>query len=94
VLFHATTAVSIITGLRNYLGPFQYLLMLRIYRPIRCMTTIVVITLTIDTQNLTLQADWIGILMLGDEQIFYFVSAAKNTVAFFKISFSISSRLT
>jgi len=26
-----------------------------------------------------LQADGIGILMLGDERIFHFVSAAKNT---------------
>jgi hypothetical protein len=52
------------------------------------MTTIVVITLTINTQNLTLQADWIGIPMLGDERIFHFVSAAKYrygapAVAFF-----------
>jgi hypothetical protein len=52
-----------------------------------------IITLTINTQNPTLQADWIGILMFGDERIFYFVSAAKNIGAFFKISFSVPSRL-
>jgi hypothetical protein len=48
----------------------------------------VVITLAIDTQYPTLQADWIDILMLGDERIFHFVSAAKNTVVFFKVAFS------
>ncbi|MCU7880049.1 MAG: hypothetical protein KZQ60_05485, partial [Candidatus Thiodiazotropha sp. (ex Lucinoma aequizonata)] len=36
--------------------------------------------ITLYTQNLTLQADWTGILVLGDERIFHFVSAAKNTV--------------
>jgi hypothetical protein len=53
---------------------------------------VMVIALTTDTQNLTLQADWIGIFVLGDENVFHFVSLAKNTVAFFRISLSISKR--
>ncbi|MFT6691262.1 MAG: hypothetical protein ACJAXH_001787, partial [Colwellia sp.] len=32
--------------------------------------------------------------MLGNERIFYFVSLAKKTVAFFRISRSISKRFT
>ncbi|VAX09328.1 hypothetical protein MNBD_GAMMA26-2557, partial [hydrothermal vent metagenome] len=39
---------------------------------------IFVIAATTHTQNLTLQANWIGILMLGDKRIFHFVSAAKK----------------
>ena len=38
-----------------------------------------VVTTTADTQYLTHQANRVGILMLGDERIFHFVSAAKNT---------------
>ena len=53
---------------------------------------IMVIPIATDTQNPTLQADWIGILMPGDKRIFHVVSAAKNTVSFFKMSFPISKR--
>ena len=47
---------------------------------------VMVIALTTDTQNPTLQVDWIGIFMLGDKRVLHFVSLAKNTVAFFKMS--------
>jgi hypothetical protein len=40
----------------------------------------VVITLPSDTQYSTHQVDWPGLLMLGDKQIFHFVSLAKKTV--------------
>ena len=60
---------------------------------IGCDLVVMVIALTTDTQNLTLQADWIGIFMLGDKRVFHFVSLAKNTVAFFRMSRSISRRL-
>ena len=31
---------------------------------------VMIIALTTDTQNPTLQADWIGIFMLGDKRVF------------------------
>ena len=46
------------------------------------------------SQHLTLQADWIGILMLADERILHFLPAAKNTVAFFNLSCSICKQST
>ena len=52
----------------------------------------VVVPTAAHTNYLTQQIDGISILMLGDERIFDFVSAAKNTVAFYKISFSICRR--
>jgi hypothetical protein len=55
---------------------------------------ILVISVAANTQNLAQQADRMGILVLGDKRIFHFVSAAKNAVAFFNISRSISSLLT
>jgi hypothetical protein len=45
---------------------------------------VLVIAISADTQNLALQADGIGILVLGDKRVLEFVSAAKNVVAFFK----------
>ena len=54
---------------------------------------VVVITRPVHTQHLTHQANRIGILILGDKRVLHFVSAAKNTVAFFKMSFSIFRRL-
>ena len=47
-----------------------------------------IIAITAYTQYLTEQGDRVGILMLGDERIFHFVSAAKNAVAFLRNSLS------
>tara|TARA_B110000211_G_C13920980_1_gene482738 strand:+ start:94 stop:429 length:336 start_codon:yes stop_codon:yes gene_type:complete len=44
----------------------------------------VIVALKSDTQSLTLQANLVRILMLGDERIFHFVSSAKKTVFFLK----------
>jgi len=68
--------------------------MKRINRPSDYMFTVVVIATTTDTQYPALQADWIGILVLGDKRVFHFVSAAKNAVAFFRMSRSICNRFT
>jgi hypothetical protein len=45
-----------------------------------CISPIVVIALPADTQYSTHHVDWPGLLMLGDKQIFHFVSLAKKTV--------------
>ena len=86
---HATTAVGMITRIIYLLNPFKHFFMLGIRRSIIRLTPVVVITRPVHTQHLTHQADRVGILMLGDKRVFHFVSAAKNTVAFFRISFSI-----
>jgi len=66
----------------------------RISRPSGYMFTVVVIATATDTQYLALQANWIGILVLGYKRVFQFVSAAKNAVAFFRMSRSICNRFT
>ena len=91
---HPSAAICMFRAFSNILYPPQHLFMLWVIRPIPQPLHILVIAIAAYTQNPTLQADWIGILMLGDERVFHFVSAAKNAVAFFKMSRSISSRLT
>jgi len=50
--------------------------------------------ITFNTQYVAHDYHRPDLLMLGNERIFYFVSLAKKTVAFFRISRSISKRFT
>ena len=72
---------------QHFFMPLQILRVLSLF-------LIVIIAASQYTQYSTHQVDWPGLLMLGDKQIFHFVSLAKKTVAFFSISLSIFRFLT
>ena len=66
--------------------------MFRIFRSIFLSPLMTVIAIAVNAHESTHHVNWPGLLMLGNERIFHFVSLAKKTAAFFNISFSILRR--
>jgi len=91
-VLHSPGPVAVFTIFGDFLHISNYRLALGIWRPVALTLAIPIVGIATDTQEPTHYADWPGLLVLGDERVFQRVSLAKETVIFFKISFSIFRR--
>ncbi len=79
----SAAAVAMIAAFRHASNRFKYFLVIRVCRTIVSAPDIIIIGATTYTHELAHQTNRVGLLPLGDERIFHFVSFAKKTVSWF-----------
>ena len=86
--YDSAAAVAMIAGVRYASNRFKYFHVTLFFRIIVSAPDIIIVGATTYTHQLAHQANWVGLLPLGDERIFHFVSFTKETAASFSISLS------